>query len=77
MNEIQELVCNDCKGLERGCEGDHCDEYQIVSLCVELFGEGFLEKWDGNMPKKTGELLRGLRGLKMINDMFLTLCTGE
>jgi hypothetical protein len=77
MNEIQELVCQDCKGLERGCDGDHCDEYQIVSLCVELFGETFLERWDGVLPKKTSGLLSGLKGLKMINDLFLTLCIGE
>lgn len=74
---IEEYVCVDCKGSEKGCDGTNCDEYQIFSLCLELFGAEFVEKWDGNFPQQTGKLLRGLKGLKAIKDLSESLVLGE
>ena len=77
-NEIRELICEGCSGVERGCDGDSCDAYQIAMISIDLFGDEFLEKFDGFiLPKQSGKLLRGLRGLKTLKDLALALTVGE
>ena len=76
MTEIQEQICEGCKGAGM-CDGDHCDAYQIALLCDDLFGAEFWERWDGVFPQKTGALLRGLRGLKALKELSLAVSVGE
>ena len=76
MTDIEEMVCEGCKGAGM-CDGADCDEYQIALLCDELFGAEFWERWDGFFPNKTGALLRGLRGLKMLKELAIAVSAGE
>ena len=64
---IKELICNDCEGYSAHCFD--CDAFAIATVAVEVFGESFLEKWDGSLPpqvKKQEELLHGLQALAVL-----------